>query len=80
MVTAADLGHGYSVRDFSLEKEESAFATAPDQVTVDRGPCHPLATVMNQLPLGRPRSFLTSQPSAVILPLRLGRSAGVSPR
>ncbi|MFE2515556.1 hypothetical protein [Streptomyces mirabilis] len=59
MITVADLGHGYSVRDFSLAKEKSAFATTPDRITVDRGPCHPLATVLNQLPLGRPQAFLT---------------------
>ncbi|MER5660213.1 hypothetical protein [Streptomyces mirabilis] len=59
MITAADLGHGYSVRDFSVAKEKSAFAETPDRITVDRGPCHPLATVMNQLPLGRPQAFLT---------------------
>ncbi|MFF2510371.1 hypothetical protein [Streptomyces sp. NPDC058086] len=59
MITAADLGQGYSVRDFSVAKEKSAFAETPDRITVDRGPCHPLATVMNQLPLGRPQAFLT---------------------
>ncbi|MFD8001905.1 hypothetical protein [Streptomyces mirabilis] len=59
MITAADLGHGYSVRDFSVAKEKSAFAETPDRITVDRGPCHPLATAMNQLPLGRPQAFLT---------------------
>ncbi|MFF8024157.1 hypothetical protein ACFZDJ_24225 [Streptomyces sp. NPDC007896] len=59
MITAADLGHGYSVRDFSVAKEKSAFAETPDRITVDRGPCHPLAAAMNQLPLGRPQAFLT---------------------
>ncbi|MFD8212627.1 hypothetical protein ACFV2U_02535, partial [Streptomyces sp. NPDC059697] len=59
MITAADLGHGYSVRDFSVAKEKSAFAETPDRITVDRRPCHPLAAAMNQLPLGRPQAFLT---------------------
>ncbi|MHA5052921.1 hypothetical protein [Streptomyces sp. SD15] len=59
MVTAADLGDGFSVKEFSLEKDEFAFAESTDEIALDKVACHPLASVLNQLPLGRPKAFLT---------------------
>ncbi|WP_406488702.1 hypothetical protein [Streptomyces phaeochromogenes] len=55
MITKADVG-GYAVEEPS---DEFVFAKSPDEVTLDRKVCAPLAYAMNQLPLGEPQADLT---------------------
>ncbi|GAA2763771.1 hypothetical protein GCM10010103_28120 [Streptomyces paradoxus] len=55
IVTKDDLpGH-----NVSAPEAEYAFAKSPDEVTVDRPGCAPLAHAMNQLPLGEPQADIT---------------------
>ncbi|MGW3934102.1 hypothetical protein [Streptomyces phaeochromogenes] len=55
MITKADVG-GYAVEEPS---DEFVFAKSPDEVTLDKKVCAPLAYTMNQLPLGEPQADLT---------------------
>jgi hypothetical protein len=55
IVTKDDLP-GYNVDE---PEAEYAFAKSPDEVTVDRSGCAPLAYAMNQLPLGEPQADVT---------------------
>ncbi|WP_326760444.1 hypothetical protein OHB35_30165 [Streptomyces phaeochromogenes] len=55
MITKADVG-GYAVEEPS---DEFVFAKSPDEVTLDKKVCTPLAYAMNQLPLGEPQADLT---------------------
>lgn len=55
MITKADVG-GYAVEEPS---DEFVFAKSPDEVTLDKKVCAPLAYAMNQLPLGEPQADLT---------------------
>ncbi|WP_309063868.1 hypothetical protein [Streptomyces sp.] len=55
MVTPADVD-GFSVEEPS---DDFLFATSPEEVTLDKQACAPLAHAMNQLPLGDPRADLT---------------------
>ncbi|MEV0930370.1 hypothetical protein ACIBMX_24475 [Streptomyces phaeochromogenes] len=55
VITKADVG-GYAVEEPS---DEFVFAKSPDEVTLDRKVCAPLAYAMNQLPLGEPQADLT---------------------
>jgi hypothetical protein len=58
MITKADVP-GLAVKPASGEDNEYAFAQSPDDVTVDKPACAPLAYAMNQLPLGEPQGDLT---------------------
>ncbi|MGX1909826.1 hypothetical protein ACWIID_13290 [Streptomyces phaeochromogenes] len=55
MITKADVD-GYAVEKPS---DEFVFAKSPDEVTLDKKVCAPLAYAMNQLPLGEPQADLT---------------------
>jgi hypothetical protein len=55
MVTTSDV-EGFSVAE---PDEEFRFARTPDEVTLDKPVCAPLAHAMNQLPLGEPEADLT---------------------
>ncbi|MFD9191419.1 hypothetical protein ACFWCA_24705 [Streptomyces phaeochromogenes] len=55
VITKADVG-GYAVEEPS---DEFVFAKSPDEVTLDKKVCAPLAYAMNQLPLGEPQADLT---------------------
>jgi hypothetical protein len=55
MITKADVGE-YAVEEPS---DEFVFAKSPDEVTLDKKVCAPLAYAMNQLPLGAPQADLT---------------------
>ncbi|MEV7785635.1 hypothetical protein AB0O72_09570 [Streptomyces sp. NPDC088106] len=55
MVAPADV-KGFSVQEHS---DEFALATSPDEVTLDKPACAPLAYAINQLPLGEPQAELT---------------------
>lgn len=55
MITKADVD-GYEVEEPS---DEFVFAKSPDEVTLDKKVCAPLAYAMNQLPLGEPQADLT---------------------
>ncbi|MFF6912054.1 hypothetical protein [Streptomyces sp. NPDC012466] len=55
MVTAADLGAGYSVRTFDPTEGKSVFARSAQEITGSA--CTPLAAMTHQLPLGRPQAF-----------------------
>lgn len=55
MITKANVG-GYAVEEPS---DEFVFAKSPDEVTLDKKVCAPLAYAMNQLPLGEPQADLT---------------------
>jgi hypothetical protein len=57
MVTAADLGTGYSVRSFDPAGGKSVFARSPWEIT--GSVCTPLAAMTHQLPLGRPLAALS---------------------
>ncbi|MEV0241048.1 hypothetical protein AB0I06_14120 [Streptomyces sp. NPDC050674] len=57
MVTAADLGEGYSVRPFDPAAGKSVFARSAQEITGDA--CTPLAAMTHQLPLGRPQGVLS---------------------
>ncbi|GAA2307747.1 hypothetical protein GCM10010234_59320 [Streptomyces hawaiiensis] len=57
MVTAADLGTGYSVRPFDPAEGKSVFARSPWEIT--GSVCTPLAAMTHQLPLGRPPAALS---------------------
>ncbi len=54
-ITKADVD-GYNVEKPS---DEFVFAKSPDEVTLDKKVCAPLAYAMNQLPLGEPQADLT---------------------
>ncbi|MFI6809966.1 hypothetical protein ACIBO6_34000 [Streptomyces luteogriseus] len=56
MVTAADLGPGYSVREFDPTQGKS-FARSAREITGNA--CTPLAAMTHQLPLGRPQASLS---------------------
>ncbi|MFF5367003.1 hypothetical protein [Streptomyces sp. NPDC013187] len=58
LVARADLGTGWSVREFDPTKGKSVFARSAREITGD-GPCIPLAAMTHQLPLGRPQAFLS---------------------
>lgn len=55
MVSPADV-KGFSVQKHS---DEFALAKSPDEVTLDKPACAPLAYAINQLPLGEPQAELT---------------------
>jgi hypothetical protein len=55
MVTAAEVD-GYTVQK---PDEEYLFARSPEEVTLDKPACAPLAYALNQLPLGTPQATLT---------------------
>ncbi|RZB17837.1 hypothetical protein StrepF001_18690 [Streptomyces sp. F001] len=55
MITKADIS-GKEVQEVD---DEFVFAKSPDEVTVDKPACAPLAYAMNQLPLGDPQADLT---------------------
>lgn len=55
IVTKDDLP-GYNVEE---PQAQYAFAKSPDEVTVDKSGCAPLAYAMNQLPLGEPQADVT---------------------
>ncbi|MFJ8047204.1 hypothetical protein [Streptomyces luteogriseus] len=57
MVTAADLGPGYSVREFDPTEGKSVFARSAREITGNA--CTPLAAMTHQLPLGRPQASLS---------------------
>lgn len=57
MVTAADLGTGYSVREFDPAKGKRVFARSAQEITGNA--CTPLAAMTHQLPLGRPQASLS---------------------
>jgi hypothetical protein len=57
MVTAADLGTGYSVRSFDPGEGKSVFARSPWEIT--GSVCTPLAAMTHQLPLGTPSAALS---------------------
>ncbi|PTH89592.1 hypothetical protein C9J60_00875 [Streptomyces sp. A244] len=57
MVTAADLGTGYSVRPFDPAGGKSVFARSPWEIT--GSVCTPLAAMTHQPPLGRPPAALS---------------------
>ncbi|MFI9616053.1 hypothetical protein ACIHCM_30970 [Streptomyces sp. NPDC052023] len=54
MITKSDTGAAVAEVD-----ENFVFAQSPDEVTVDKPACAPLAHAMNQLPLGDPTADLT---------------------
>ncbi|MFI6276578.1 hypothetical protein [Streptomyces sp. NPDC050988] len=59
MITKADVDRyekGYEVKEPS---DEFVFAKSPEEVTLDKKVCAPLAYAMNQLPLGEPQADLT---------------------
>ncbi|GAB2876753.1 hypothetical protein GCM10027074_51030 [Streptomyces deserti] len=58
MITKADLS-GPDVTPTSSEDDEYAFAKSPDDMTVDKPACTPLAYAMNQFPLGESQADLT---------------------
>ncbi|WP_306962269.1 hypothetical protein [Streptomyces afghaniensis] len=58
LVTPADLGTGYSVRESDPAEGKSVFARSAQEITGD-APCTPLAAMTHQLPLGRPQAFLS---------------------
>ncbi|KOX06355.1 hypothetical protein ADK65_00830 [Streptomyces sp. NRRL B-1140] len=58
MVTTADLGAGYSVREFDPARQKSVFARSAREITGD-GACVPLAAMTHQLPLGTPQAYLS---------------------
>ncbi|MER5829381.1 hypothetical protein ABT116_00855 [Streptomyces sp. NPDC002130] len=58
LVGRADLGTGYSVREFDPAKGKSVFARSAREITGD-GACIPLAAMTHQLPLGRPQASLS---------------------
>ncbi|WP_326721310.1 hypothetical protein OHT59_19595 [Streptomyces sp. NBC_00243] len=66
MVTKADLGGDYVVKEYDLDGEY-VFAKTQDEVTVDNPACAPLAYATNQLPLGDPQAFLTDHASKNVL-------------
>ncbi|WP_409470314.1 hypothetical protein [Streptomyces sp. HC307] len=55
MITKTDIS-GKEVQEVD---DEFVFAKSPDEVTVDKPACAPLAYAMNQLPLGAPQADLT---------------------
>ncbi|WP_371100193.1 hypothetical protein [Streptomyces sp. PU_AKi4] len=55
VVTPAEVD-GFSVKE---PTSEFVFAESPEEVTVDKPDCAPLAYAMNQLPLGDPQADLT---------------------
>ncbi|MFE2277002.1 hypothetical protein ACFXAE_06990 [Streptomyces sp. NPDC059454] len=55
MVAPADV-KGFSVQEHS---DEFALAKSPEDVTLDKPACAPLAYAINQLPLGEPQADLT---------------------
>ncbi|MEU7719359.1 hypothetical protein [Streptomyces tibetensis] len=57
LVTAADLGSGYSVRPFDPAGEMPVFARSAREITGNA--CTPLAAMTHQLPLGRPQAVLS---------------------
>ncbi|MEU0999836.1 hypothetical protein [Streptomyces tibetensis] len=57
VVTAADLGTGYSVRPFDPVEEKPVFARSAREITGNA--CTPLAAMTHQLPLGRPQAALS---------------------
>jgi hypothetical protein len=57
MVTAADLGPGYSVREFDPTEGKSVFARSAREITGNA--CTPLAAMTHQLPLARPQAALS---------------------
>ena len=56
MITKADVDASYAVEKPS---DEFVFAKSPDEVTLDKKVCAPLAYAMNQLPLGEAQADLT---------------------
>ncbi|WP_143589906.1 hypothetical protein [Streptomyces africanus] len=58
LVAPADLGTGYSVREFDPAEGKSVFARSAQEITGDAS-CTPLAAMTHQLPLGRPQAFLS---------------------
>ncbi|MFE7896588.1 hypothetical protein ACFU3E_03420 [Streptomyces sp. NPDC057424] len=60
MITKAEVP-GLDVKATSRDKgdDKYVFAKSPDDVTVDKPACAPLAYAMNQLPLGGPQGDLT---------------------
>jgi hypothetical protein len=61
VITEADVS-GMKVTDAdvaSSDNSEYAFARSPQEVTVEKPVCAPLAHAMNQLPLGQPQADLT---------------------
>jgi hypothetical protein len=61
VITEADVS-GMKVTDAdvaSSDNSEYAFARSPQEVTVEKPVCAPLAHAMNQLPLGEPQADLT---------------------
>ncbi|MFF4347720.1 hypothetical protein [Streptomyces sp. NPDC001530] len=66
MVTKADLGGDYDVKESSLDGE-FVFAKSQDEVTLSEPLCAPLAYAMNQLPLADPQAFLTDTASKNVL-------------
>ncbi|MFH8237070.1 hypothetical protein [Streptomyces sp. NPDC018321] len=61
VITKADVS-GMTVSDAdvaSSDNSEFAFAKSPQEVTVEKPVCAPLAYAMNQLPLGEPQADLT---------------------
>ncbi|WP_217245610.1 hypothetical protein [Streptomyces sp. AC602_WCS936] len=68
VITKADVS-GMSVSDadvVSSDNSEFAFAKSPQEVTVEKPVCAPLAYAMNQLPLGKPQADLTRSLSSDI--------------
>ncbi|MFB6551419.1 hypothetical protein, partial [Streptomyces sp. NPDC056405] len=66
VITKADVS-GMIVSDAdvaSSDNSEYAFAKSPQEVTVEKPVCAPLAYAMNQLPLGEPQADLTRSVSA----------------
>ncbi|MFJ8590890.1 hypothetical protein [Streptomyces sp. NPDC093598] len=57
MVTASDLGTGYSVRKFDPTEGKSVFARSAREINASV--CTPLAAMTHQLPLGRPQASLS---------------------
>ncbi|MFE6626190.1 hypothetical protein ACFVNB_03025 [Streptomyces rochei] len=61
VITEADVS-GMNVSDadvVSSDNSEFAFAKSPQEVTVEKPVCAPLAYAMNQLPLGEPQADVT---------------------
>lgn len=60
MITKADVP-GLDVKATSRDEgdDKYVFAKSPDDITVDKPACAPLAYAMNQLPLGEPQGDLT---------------------
>ncbi|UOB09510.1 hypothetical protein MQE23_10755 [Streptomyces sp. HP-A2021] len=63
LLTPADLGTGYSVREFDPAEGKSVFARSAQEITGD-APCTPLAAMTHQLPLGTPQAFQSRVVSA----------------